>query len=213
MTGLPNVSGLWVLPVEPKKGEGRAARAVAGVLWMEPGATPVRNSSTSRASLRNSRADPHEHEVRFQSRGPTARESPARSVDDQFAADAGNLAWEKESPMHLGRGGLRLSGTQKRQSAAYRPVAEFLEDKTLLSTVQLGAGTTINLAGQTTTPPNGPQTIGGQLPFIADTTDLQRDDEQPDPGQPDDRPGSGHPRDRQRCSRRASASMWRLWAT
>ncbi|HKM56284.1 MAG TPA: integrin alpha, partial [Isosphaeraceae bacterium] len=71
--------------------------------------------------------------------------------------------------MHLGSRGLRRSGTQKRQSAAYRPRAEFLEDKTLLATVQLGAGTTFNLASQTTTPPNGPQTIGGQLPFIADT--------------------------------------------
>jgi len=71
--------------------------------------------------------------------------------------------------MHLGRDGLRHSSTQNRRSAAYRPVAELLEDKTLLATVQLGAGTTFNLASQTTTPPNGPQTIGGQLPFIADT--------------------------------------------
>jgi hypothetical protein len=72
--------------------------------------------------------------------------------------------------MLFGNRGHRSSDKRQRRSEAYRPLSEELEPKLLLATLQLGAGTPINLAGQTTVAPNGPQTIGGQLPFIADST-------------------------------------------
>jgi hypothetical protein len=71
--------------------------------------------------------------------------------------------------MRFGNRGPRASGTAERRKRTFQPGAEGLEEKMLLSIVQLGAGTTANLAGQTTTAPNGPQTIAGQLPFIADS--------------------------------------------
>jgi hypothetical protein len=43
-----------------------------------------------------------------------------------------------------------------------------------MSTLQLGAGTPFNLAGRTTVPPAGPQTLGGQLPFIADSSGVNQ---------------------------------------
>lgn len=71
--------------------------------------------------------------------------------------------------MFLGRRGPRSSRDRQRHHEAFRPRSEALEPRQLLALLQLGAGTTANLAGQTTTAPNGPQTIAGQLPFIADT--------------------------------------------
>jgi hypothetical protein len=71
--------------------------------------------------------------------------------------------------MLFGKRGPRSSRERQRAGEGFRPGAEFLESRTLLALLQLGAGTPANLAGQTTTPPNGPQTIAGQLPFIADT--------------------------------------------
>ncbi len=72
--------------------------------------------------------------------------------------------------MLFGNRGRRSLGKRQRTSEAYQPHAEPLEDKTLLSQLLLGAGTPFNLAGQQTTAPNGPQTLGGQLPFIADSS-------------------------------------------
>lgn len=72
--------------------------------------------------------------------------------------------------MLFGNRGPWSSGRRQRKSEAYRPHSEELEPKTLMSTLQLGAGTPFNLAGQITTAPNGPQTLGGQLPFIADSS-------------------------------------------
>src|SRR5271157_3359595 len=71
--------------------------------------------------------------------------------------------------MLFGNRGARSSAKKQRKSEAFRPRGEALELKVLLALLQLGAGTPFNLASQTTTPPAGPQTIGGQLPFIADS--------------------------------------------
>ncbi len=71
--------------------------------------------------------------------------------------------------MVFGNRGARSSAKKQRKSEAFRPRGEALEPKVLLALLQLGAGTPFNLASQTTTPPNGPQTIGGKLPFIADS--------------------------------------------
>lgn len=87
--------------------------------------------------------------------------------------------------MRFANRGPRTSSTSRRSKPAFRPAGEGLEEKTLLSTVQLGAGTPFNLAGQTTTAPNGPQTLGGQLPFIADsigTTTQTQGNQTTDPG-------------------------------
>jgi hypothetical protein len=86
--------------------------------------------------------------------------------------------------MRFGNRGPRSSGTRQRKNQAFQPIAEGLEEKVLLATVQLGAGTPINLTGQATTAPNGPQTIGGQLPFIADSkgTTQTQGNQTTDPG-------------------------------
>jgi len=87
--------------------------------------------------------------------------------------------------MRFGNRGPRASGTDQRRKPAFRPDAEGLEQKVVLSQVFLGAGTPVNLAGQTTIAPNGPQTIAGQLPFIADsigTTTQTQGNQTTDPG-------------------------------
>ena len=87
--------------------------------------------------------------------------------------------------MRFGNRGPRASGTGQRRKPAFRPDAEGLEEKLVLSQVFLGAGTPVNLAGQTTIAPNGPQTIAGQLPFIADsfgTTTQTQGNQTTDPG-------------------------------
>lgn len=71
--------------------------------------------------------------------------------------------------MLFGNRGRRASDERQQKSEAFRPQAEALEIKDLLAPLELGFGTPFNLASQTTVPPNGPQTIGGQLPFIADS--------------------------------------------
>ena len=71
--------------------------------------------------------------------------------------------------MVFGNRGARSSGAKQRKSEAFQPRGEALEQKVLLTLLQLGAGTPKNIAGSTTTAPAGPQTIGGQLPFIADS--------------------------------------------
>jgi hypothetical protein len=71
--------------------------------------------------------------------------------------------------MRFGNRGPRASGTSQRKKKTFLPSGDGLEEKVLLANVLLGAGTPFNLQGQTTTAPNGPQTIGGQLPFIADS--------------------------------------------
>lgn len=71
--------------------------------------------------------------------------------------------------MLFGNRGRRSSGKRRRKSEAFRPRGEALEVKALMAQLLLGAGTPFNLAGQQTTAPNGPQTLGGQLPFIADS--------------------------------------------
>ncbi|MGO8897442.1 MAG: hypothetical protein ACLQU5_03725 [Isosphaeraceae bacterium] len=76
--------------------------------------------------------------------------------------------------MLFGNRGTRSSGTKQRKSEAFRPRGEALEPKVLLALLQLGAGTPQNIAGNTTTAPAGPQTIGGQLPFIADSSGLNQ---------------------------------------
>src|SRR5208337_2425188 len=70
--------------------------------------------------------------------------------------------------------GARSSGTRQRKSEAFRPRGEALEQKVLLTLLKLGAGTPQNIAGSVTTAPAGPQTIGGQLPFIADSSGLNQ---------------------------------------
>jgi len=70
--------------------------------------------------------------------------------------------------MLFGNRGARSSGTKQRKSEAFRPRGEALEQKVLLTLLQLGAGTPKNIAGITTTAPAGPPT--GVLPFIADST-------------------------------------------
>src|SRR5271157_507460 len=72
--------------------------------------------------------------------------------------------------MLFGNRGARSSAKKQRKSEAFRPRGEALEPKVLLTLLQLGAGTPLNIAGKTTTPPAGPQTLGAILPFIADTT-------------------------------------------
>ena len=74
--------------------------------------------------------------------------------------------------MLFGNRGARSSGTKQRKSEAFQPRGEALEQKVLLTLLQLGAGTPKNIASSTTTAPAGPQTIGGQLPFIADSSGL-----------------------------------------
>ena len=74
--------------------------------------------------------------------------------------------------MLFGNRGARSSAKKQRKSEAFRPRGEALEPKVLLALLQLGAGTPKNIAGTATTAPAGPQTIGGQLPFIADSSGL-----------------------------------------
>jgi hypothetical protein len=74
--------------------------------------------------------------------------------------------------MLFGNRRARSSGTKQRKSEAFRPRGEALEQKVLLALLKLGVGTPRNIAGSMTTAPAGPQTIGGQLPFIADSTGL-----------------------------------------
>ncbi|HWT77982.1 MAG TPA: integrin alpha, partial [Candidatus Methylomirabilis sp.] len=74
--------------------------------------------------------------------------------------------------MLFGNRGARSSGTKQRKSEAFQPRGEALEQKVLLTLLKLGAGTPLNIAGRMTTAPAGPQTIGGQLPFIADSSGL-----------------------------------------
>src|SRR5271157_4156829 len=76
--------------------------------------------------------------------------------------------------MLFGNRGARSSAKKQRKREAFRPRGEALEPKVLLALLQLGAGTPKNIAGITTTPPAGPQTIGGQLPFIADSSGLNQ---------------------------------------
>ena len=76
--------------------------------------------------------------------------------------------------MLFGNRGARSSGTRQRKSEAFRPRGEALEQKVLLALLKLGAGTPKNIAGSMTTAPAGPQTIGGQLPFIADSNGLNQ---------------------------------------
>jgi len=71
--------------------------------------------------------------------------------------------------MLFGNRGARSSGAKQRKSEAFQPRGEALEPKVLLTLLQLGAGTPKDISGSTTTAPAGPQTIGGQLPFIADS--------------------------------------------
>lgn len=71
--------------------------------------------------------------------------------------------------MLFGKRGARSSDKRQRKSEAFRPYSEELEPKVLLALLQLGGGVPKNLAGQTTTAPNGPQTLGAILPFIADS--------------------------------------------
>jgi hypothetical protein len=72
--------------------------------------------------------------------------------------------------MVLGNRETRSSARTQRKSEAFRPRGETLEPKVLLALLQLGAGTPQNISTTATTPPAGPQTIGGQLPFIADSS-------------------------------------------
>jgi len=72
--------------------------------------------------------------------------------------------------MVFGNRGARSSAKKQRKSEAFQPRGEALEPKVLLALLQLGAGTPKNIAGSLTTAPAGPQTIGGQLPFIADSS-------------------------------------------
>ncbi|HKM53908.1 MAG TPA: integrin alpha, partial [Isosphaeraceae bacterium] len=72
--------------------------------------------------------------------------------------------------MLFGNRGARSSAKKQRKSEAFQPRGEALEQKVLLTLLQLGAGTPLNIAGKTTIPPAGPQTLGAILPFIADTT-------------------------------------------
>jgi len=72
--------------------------------------------------------------------------------------------------MLFGNRGARSSAKKQRKSEAFRPRGEALEPKVLLTLLQLGAGTPRDIFGSVTTPPNGPQTVGGQLPFIADSS-------------------------------------------
>ena len=75
--------------------------------------------------------------------------------------------------MLFGNRGARSSGTKQRKSEAFQPRGEALEQKVLLTLLQLGAGTPKNIAGITTTPPAGPQTHRwAMLPFIADSSGL-----------------------------------------
>ncbi|MGC1723562.1 MAG: hypothetical protein WA746_31665, partial [Isosphaeraceae bacterium] len=76
--------------------------------------------------------------------------------------------------MLFGNRGARSSGTRQRKSEAFQPRGEALEQKVLLTLLKLGAGTPQNIAGSVTTAPAGPQTIGGQLPFIADSSGLNQ---------------------------------------
>ncbi len=72
--------------------------------------------------------------------------------------------------MVFGNRGTRQSARMQRRSEAFQPRGEALEPKVLLALLQLGAGTPQNISTTATTPPAGPQTIGGQLPFIADSS-------------------------------------------
>ena len=74
--------------------------------------------------------------------------------------------------MLFGNRGARSSGTKQRKSEAFQPRGEALEPKVLLALLQLGAGTPVNISTSMTTAPAGPQTIAGQLPFIADSSGL-----------------------------------------
>ena len=79
----------------------------------------------------------------------------------------------------LGEGSLRcclaiaVPGRLPRSSARTRRFgreARHWNRKVLLALLQLGAGTPKNIANTATTAPNGPQTVGAILPFIADSS-------------------------------------------
>jgi len=72
--------------------------------------------------------------------------------------------------MLFGNRGAGSSAKKQRKSEAFRPQGEALEPKVLLALLQLGAGTPKDISTLVTTPPAGPQTVGGQLPFIADSS-------------------------------------------
>jgi hypothetical protein len=71
--------------------------------------------------------------------------------------------------MLFGKRGRRSSSARQRKNEAFAPSAEALEQKILMAQVLLGGGTPKNIAGITTIPPNGPQTQGVVMPFIADS--------------------------------------------
>ncbi len=74
--------------------------------------------------------------------------------------------------MLFGKRGRRSPSARQRKNEAFAPIAEALEQKVLMAQVLLGGGIPKNLAGVTTIAPNGPQTQGAILPFIADSIGL-----------------------------------------
>ena len=97
------------------------------------------------------------------------------------------LAWEKGVSDAFWQSRSSVVGHAAGKSEAYRPRAEGLEERALMAQLLLGQGTPFDLASQQTTPPNGPQTLGGQLPFIADsffnpTTGQSQGNQTTDPG-------------------------------
>ncbi len=72
--------------------------------------------------------------------------------------------------MLFGNRGARSSAKKQRKNEAFQPRGEALEPKILLALLQLGAGTPKNIQNTVTTAPNGPQTVGAILPFIADSS-------------------------------------------
>ena len=59
--------------------------------------------------------------------------------------------------MLFGKRGRRSTSARHRKNEAFAPSAEALEQKVLMALLQLGGGTPFSLAGQVTTPPNGPR--------------------------------------------------------
>ena len=87
--------------------------------------------------------------------------------------------------MRFGNRGPRASGTDHAGNRLSGPTPRGWKRRSSFRNVLLGAGTPVNLAGQTTIAPNGPQTIAGQLPFIADsigTTTQTQGNQTTDPG-------------------------------
>ena len=110
--------------------------------------------------------------------------------------------------MVFGNRGARSSARKQRKSEAFQPRGEALEPKVLLALLQLGAGTPQNIAGNTTTAPDGPQTIGGQLPFIADSKGFNPQTQ----GTQTTDPGLGI-LETGMSRRPAWATTWQAWAT